>query len=255
MILAPDETQKEIFERDIKPNLKDGNTIMFAHGFNIHYGQIVPPTDVDVSMVAPKSPGHLVRDLFVEGNGVPALVAVHQDATGNALRQALAYGKGIGSRAGGHPRDDLQGRDRDRQLRRAGRALRRRQRADDGRLRDAGRGRLRAGAGLLRVPARAEADRRPDLPGRPQPDALLGQRHGRVRRLLRRPADHTTSTSRRHEQLLDDIQDGTFANTWILENLAGAPRFKASRATGAEHPIEKVGAELRAMMPFIQKQA
>ena len=101
MILTPDETQRDIFERDIKPNLKDGDTVMVAHGFNLLYGQIVPPRNVDVSMIAPKSPGHLVRDQFVLGNGVPALVAIHQDATGNALRTALAYGKGLGcARAG-----------------------------------------------------------------------------------------------------------------------------------------------------------
>jgi ketol-acid reductoisomerase len=93
MILTPDETQKEIFERDIKPNLKDGDTVMVAHGFNILYGQIAPPSNVDVSMIAPKSPGHLVRDQYVAGNGVPALVAVHQDASGNALRNALAYSR------------------------------------------------------------------------------------------------------------------------------------------------------------------
>ena len=100
-ILTPDETQAEMYDQLIKPYLHPGKVLGFSHGFSIHFNAIVPPTDVDVVMIAPKSPGHLVRDQYAMGNGVPALVAVHQDASGNALRNALAYGKGIGSARAG----------------------------------------------------------------------------------------------------------------------------------------------------------
>ena len=101
MILLPDQTQREVYEQDIKPGLKEGNTLMFAHGFNIHFNQVVPPANVDVSMIAPKGPGHLVRRIYTEGGGVPALIAVSQDSSGQAHQNALAYGRGIGaSRAG-----------------------------------------------------------------------------------------------------------------------------------------------------------
>src|SRR5688572_14383978 len=101
MVLLPDTTQKSVYDDEIAPNLEPGNTLMFAHGFNIHYNQIVPPSDVDVSMIAPKSPGHLVRRTYVEGGGTPSLVAIHQNATGKALQTALAYAKGLGvTRAG-----------------------------------------------------------------------------------------------------------------------------------------------------------
>ncbi|MCB0129400.1 MAG: ketol-acid reductoisomerase, partial [Caldilineaceae bacterium] len=101
MLLLPDPIQAKVYEEDVAPNLKAGDTLMFAHGFNIRYGFISPPADIDVSMVAPKAPGHRVREVFIEGSGVPGLVAVHQDASGNALANALAYAKGIGcTRAG-----------------------------------------------------------------------------------------------------------------------------------------------------------
>ncbi len=101
MILLPDEVQKRVFEADILPNLEAGNAVLFAHGFNIHFGQVAPPADVDVFMVAPKGPGHLVRRVYTEGGGVPCLLAVHQDATGNAKNLGLAYAKAIGgARAG-----------------------------------------------------------------------------------------------------------------------------------------------------------
>ena len=157
------------------PNLKAGRPLMFAHGFNIHFGQIVPPKDVDVIMVAPKGPGHLVRRQYEEGKGVPALIAVHQDASGKARDLALAYARRHRRDARRRARDDLQRRDRDRPLRRAGGALRRRHRADQGRLRHAGRGRLPARDRLLRVPARAQAHRRPHLGEGHRRHALLDQ--------------------------------------------------------------------------------
>ena len=129
MILLPDEKQAEVWREEIADGIADGNLLLFAHGFAIHFGQIEPPPGVDVGMVAPKGPGHLVRRQYEEGSGVPCLMAVHQDATGNAHDLVLAYASGIGGgRAGGH-RDDLQGRVRDRPLRRAGGPLRRRHRA------------------------------------------------------------------------------------------------------------------------------
>ena len=153
MMVVPDQTQKVVYEASIRDNLKEGDMLMFAHGFNIHFNQIVPPANVDVTMVAPKGPGHLVRRVYTEGGGVPAIVAVYQDATGQALQKALAYADGIGSLARGRHRDHLQGRDRDRPVRRAGRALRRRERTGPRRLRDPGGRRLSARDRLLRVPA------------------------------------------------------------------------------------------------------
>ena len=156
--------------------------LLFAHGFNVHYGRIAPPAGHDVIMVAPKGPGHIVRRLFTEGYGTPALVAVAQDASGRAFELALAYAAGIGATRAGviettfieETESDLFGEQAVlcggvTELVRAG-------------VRDARRGRLPAGDRLLRVPARAEADRRPDLRGRPLRDALLDLRHGRVRR-------------------------------------------------------------------------
>ncbi len=203
MILAPDTTQPAIYEKDIAPNLSAGKMLMFAHGFNIRYGTIHPPKNVDVTMIAPKAPGHRVREVFVEGGGTPALLAVHQDATGKAKQLALSYGKAIGGDARRRDGDNFYRRDRDRPFRRAGRALRRHQRADEGGIRHAGRGGLSAGSGLFRMRARNEADRGPDLPGRAELHALLDQRHGRMGRLHRRPADHQRRDAPNHEGAAD----------------------------------------------------
>ncbi|HZO26847.1 MAG TPA: ketol-acid reductoisomerase [Chloroflexota bacterium] len=255
MILTPDETQKEIFERDIKPNLQDGDTIMVAHGFNILYGQIVPPSNVDVSMIAPKSPGHLVRDQYVAGNGVPALVAVHQDASGNALRQALAYGKGLGCARAGILQTTIK---------------------DETETDNFGEQAVLCGGVSALVTAAfetlTEAGYPPELAYFECLHELklivdLFYRGGLS--LMRYSVSNTAEfgdyyagprivtdeTRKAMRELLTEIQNGTFANVWITENLAGAPRLKAMRARGAEHQIEKVGAELRAMMPFIQKQS
>jgi ketol-acid reductoisomerase len=254
MILTPDESQHAIFERDIKPNLKDGDTVMVAHGFNLLYGQIVPPKNVDVSMIAPKSPGHLVRDQFAMGNGVPALVAVYQDASGNALRTALAYGKGIGSARAGiletNVKDETETDNFGEQAVLCGGVSALVQAG----LRDADRGGLRpelayfeclhelklivdlfyrGGLSMMRYSVSNTAE--------------FGDYYAGPRIIDERVKENM-------RQILREIQDGTFANTWILENVAGAPRLKAMRAKGAEHQIEKVGAELRAMMPFIQNQ-
>jgi ketol-acid reductoisomerase len=254
MILTPDETQHDIFERDVKPNLKDGDTVMVAHGFNILYGQIVAPKNVDVSMIAPKSPGHLVRDQYVAGNGVPALVAVHQDASGNALRQALAYGKGIGSARAGIVETTIK---------------------DETETDNFGEQAVLCG-GVSALVTMAfetlvEAGYAPELAYFECLHELklivdLFYRGGLS--LMRYSVSNTAEfgdyyagprvitedTREAMRGLLRDIQNGTFANTWILENVAGAPRLKAQRAKGAEHQIEKIGKELRAMMPFIQEQ-
>jgi ketol-acid reductoisomerase len=255
MILTPDETQKEIFERDIKPNLKDGDTVMVAHGFNILYGQIVPPANVDVSMIAPKSPGHLVRDQYVAGNGVPALVAVHQDASGSALRNALAYGKGLGCARAGILQTTIK---------------------DETETDNFGEQAVLCGGVSALVTAAFEtlvdAGYAPELAYFECLHELklivdLFYRGGLS--LMRYSVSNTAEFGDYYagprivdehvkaamKQLLIEIQNGTFANVWITENLAGAPRLKAMRARGAEHQIEKIGAELRAMMPFIQKQA
>ena len=139
MILVPDTTAPKLYRESIAPHLGAGKTLMFAHGFNIRFGTVDVPKNVDVSMIAPKAPGHRVRELFVEGGGTPALVAIEQDASGSALPLALVVRQGHRHDARGRAGDDVQGRDRDRSVRRAGRALRRRERADQGRLQDAGR--------------------------------------------------------------------------------------------------------------------
>ena len=134
MVLVPDQTAAKLYAEEIGPNLSAGKLLMFAHGFNIHFKTIVPAAGIDVGMAAPKAPGHRVREVFTEGGGVPGLIAVHQDATGNAhaLTPQLSQGHRLHPRRSA--RNHVQGRDRDRSLRRAGGALRRRQRAHQGRL-------------------------------------------------------------------------------------------------------------------------
>ena len=159
MLLIPDTSQAEVYKESIRPHLMPGKTLMFAHGFNIHYKAIVPPDTADVSMVAPKAPGHRMREVFTRGSGVPGLLAIHQDVSGHAREIGLAYARGIGCTRAGvldttfkeETETDLFGR--------ADGALRRSDGPDKGRLRDHGRGRIPARVGLLRVHARAEAHR------------------------------------------------------------------------------------------------
>ena len=164
--------------------------LLFGHGFSIHYGEVEPPPEVDVALVAPKGPGHLVRRQYLEGSGVPGLDRGPRRTrpARAAARARLRQGHRLHARR--RDRDDLQGRDRDRPVRRAGRALRRRVRARPGRLRDARRRRLRPPARVLRVPARAQADRRPDVREGHHRHALLDLQHRRVRRLHARQAHH-----------------------------------------------------------------
>ena len=198
MILLPDEKQAEIWRDEISDGIADGNLLMFAHGFAIHFGQIEPPPGVDVGMVAPKGPGHLVRRQFDEGEGVPCLMAVHQDATGTARDQVLAYASGIGGGRAGiiettfkdEAETDLFGEQAvlcggATELVRAGFET----------LVEAG---LRPAPRLLRVPARAQADRRPDVRERHPGDAPLDLEHGRVRRHdPRSEGDHRRDPRRR----------------------------------------------------------
>ena len=157
MMLIPDHIQAEVYRDSILPHLLPGKTLMFAHGFNIHYDWIQPPDSVDVSMVAPKAPGHRMREVFTRGSGVPGLLAVHQDVSGNAEGLGLAYARGVGCTRAWRSRNHLQGRDRDRLVRRAGGTLRRRRRTGQDRVRDAGGSGLLSGVGVLRVYARAQA--------------------------------------------------------------------------------------------------
>ena len=200
MILVNDEFQAKLYKEQIAPNLKAGKALAFAHGFNIHFSQIVPPSDVDVIMIAPKGPGHLVRRVFTEGKGVPCLIAVHQDATGHARDLALAYAKGVGGTRAGvlettfkeETETDLFGEQAvlcggATALVKAG-------------VRDPGRGGLSAGDRLLRVPPRTEADRRSDVRGRDRRHALLDLRHGSVRRHDARPAHRHRRNARRDEE-------------------------------------------------------
>jgi hypothetical protein len=197
MFTMPDELQADTYRKYVHDNLREGAAIAFAHGLNVHFGLIEPKPGVDVIMMAPKGPGHTVRGEYTKGGGVPCLVAVHNDASGKALEIGLLL-LGHRRRAVGHHRDRLQGRMRNRPLRRAGGSVRRPRGADPHGLRDAGRGGLRARDGLFRVPARGEADRGPDLRGRHREHELLDLEHRRVRRIrLRAPASCLTRRPRR----------------------------------------------------------
>ena len=173
MILLPDQSQRDVFEREIRGGMGKGKMLMFAHGFNIHFNQVVPPPDVDVSMIAPKAPGHVMRDLFTQGPGRAGAGRRLPGRLGQGPRPGPGLRQGRRLHAGRRHRDHVQGRDRDRPLRRADHPLRRRLAPDQGRLRDPGGGRLPARGRLLRVHARDEAHRRPLLPGRPRLHALL----------------------------------------------------------------------------------
>ncbi len=251
MILAPDTSQAEIYETSIAPNLKAGDTLMFSHGFNIRYGTITPPKDVDVSMVAPKSPGHRVRETYQEGGGVPALVAVHQDATDKADALALAYACAIGSGRAGvltttfteETETDLFGEQAvlcggASELVKAGFKT----------LVDAGYQpeiayfeclhelklivdlMYRGGLNYMRYSISDTAE---------QGDYVSGPRV---------IDDHVRESMKK---VLTDIQDGTFAKNWIAENKAGRPNYKATQRAEQDQTLEQVGARLRSMMTFV----
>jgi ketol-acid reductoisomerase len=251
MLLAPDTEQPALYRAAIAPHLAAGKLLMFAHGFNIRYGTISPPADVDVAMVAPKSPGHRVREVFVEGGGTPALLAVHQDASGHARALALSYAKGIGvTRAGviettfaEETETDLFG--------------------EQAVLCGGVSALVKAGFETL-----VEAGYQPDIAYfeclhelKLIVDLMYRGGLNYMRYSVSDTAEHGDYTAgprlineavrAEMRRLLAEIKDGTYARAWIAENAAGRPSFNATRRSEQEHPIELVGAKLRAMMPFL----
>jgi len=253
MLLVPDNVQPDLYRADIAPQLKSGAMVMFAHGFNIHYSQITPPADVDVSMIAPKCPGHRLREMFEEGRGVPAILAVHQDVTGQTKALALAYARGLGCTKAGviettfqeEVETDLFG--------------------EQAVLCGGVTALIKAGFETL-----VEAGYQPEIAYFECLNELKlivdliyegglsymrysvsdTAEHGDYTAGPKVIDDHVRGTMK---QLLADVQDGTYARSWILENMAGRPSFNLLREREKQHPIEKVGAELRAMMPWLSK--
>lgn len=252
-ILVPDQIQAAVYEKEIKPYLKEGDALGFSHGFNIHYGQIVPPPYVDVFMVAPKSPGHLVRRMYVEGAGVPGLVAVEQDYTGKAKEIALAYACGIGCTRAGviettfkeETETDLFGE----QCVLCGGVTE---------LVKAGFETLVA-AGYQPEIAYFECLHELKL----IVDLMYEGGMSYMRYSISDTAEWGDyiigpqvigeESRKAMQKALKDIQEGKFATEWLLENQVGRPRFNALKKKNAEHLIEKVGRELRAMMPWLKK--
>ena len=251
MLLVPDTAQSELYENEIAPHLRPGKTLMFAHGFNIRFEQIAPSPGIDVTMVAPKAPGHRVREVFCQGGGVPALVAVHQDATGQALANALAYAKGIGCTRAGvlattfaeETETDLFGE----------------QAVLCGGVSEL----VKAGFETLTTagyqPEIAYFECLHEL--KLIVDLFYQGGLSYMRYSVSDTAeygDYTAGSRVVGEQsraimrrLLADIQDGSFADRWIEENRNGRPMFNRRRIRESDHPIEQVGRELRRMMPFI----
>jgi ketol-acid reductoisomerase len=251
MVLLPDTEQALVYERDIAPNLEDRDSLAFAHGFNIHFGQIKPPAGVDVWMIAPKGPGHLVRRTFEEGGGVPSLVAVAADETGKAKQTALAYAKAIGATRAGvldttfeeETETDLFGEQ------------------------------VVLCGGLTQL---IMSSYETLVAAGYQPESAYFETLHEVKLIVdliyeggianmrysisdtaeygdmtRGPRIITDETRAEMRRILDEIRGGSFAKEWILENKAGRPVFNALRRRAAEHPIEEVGERLRAMMPWI----
>lgn len=252
-ILLPDERQKAVYEAEIAPNLQPGNALMFAHGFNINFDQIVPPADVDVFLVAPKGPGHLVRRTYVQGAGVPALFAIYQDATGEARDLALAYGKGIGSARAGmlettfkeETETDLFGE----QVVLCGGTTQL----------------VKYGFETL-----VEAGYQPELAyfeTLHELKLIVDLMYEGGMETMRYSVSDTAewgdyvsgpriideSVKARMKDVLTDIQNGTFAKDWIEENETNRPRYTQYKQEGADHQIEQVGRKLREMMPFINE--
>ncbi len=245
MILINDEKQAQMYKESIAPNLEPGNMLMFAHGFAIHFGQIVAPKDVDVVMIAPKGPGHTVRSQYQEGKGVPCLIAVHQDATGKAYDMGLAYALGIGGARAGvlettfkvETETDLFGE----QAVLCGGVCA---------LMQAGYETL-VEAGYAPENAYFECIHEMKL----IVDLIFESGFAGMRYSISNTAEYgdyitgpkiiTEDTKKAMKQILTDIQDGTFAKDWLLENQVGAPHFNAMRKRAAEHPCEQVGSELR----------
>ena len=251
MILLPDTEQKSVYEESIEPNLSEGDALFFAHGFNIRFGQIRPPKGVDVGMVAPKGPGHLVRRTYEEGGGVPSLIAVSQDESGKARELALSYAHAIGATRVGvlettfeeETETDLFGE----QVVLCG-GITELVKAGFETLVDAGYQPESAYFECLH-----ELKLIVDLM---YENGISGMRFSisdtaEYGDYTRGPRIITDETRAEMGRILTEIRDGSFAEEWIAENRAGRPRFNELRARGQEHQIEKVGADLRAMMPWI----
>ena len=254
MMLVPDELAADIYAQQIAPNLEDGNVLMFAHGFNIHFKQITPPDYVDVVMVAPKGPGHTVRSQYVEGRGVPSLIAVYQDKSGHAKEYALAYAAGIGAGRAGiiettfreETETDLFGE----------------QAVLCGGVTEL----MKAGFDTL-----VEAGYAPEMAYfecvhemKLIVDLINSGGFAMMRYSISDTAEYgdyrtgtriiTEDTRKEMKQILKEIQNGTFASEWIAENRAGRrAKFLATRRMEAEHPVETVGAELRKRMSWRKK--
>lgn len=253
-ILAPDQTQAAIYKNEIRDNLKKGKTLVFSHGFNIHYVQIVPPEDIDVIMVAPKGPGHLVRREFERGAGVPSLIAIYQDYTGKAKQKALAYAKGIGATRAGvlettfmeETETDLFG--------------------EQAVLCGGASELVRAGFDTL-----VEAGYQPEIAYfeclhelKLIVDLMYEGGISNMRYSISDTAEYgdltrgrrVISDDTRYEmrKILDEIQSGEFAREWILENMAGRPVYNALKKRDEEHLIEQVGKKLRSMMSWIGRK-
>ncbi|OLB39859.1 MAG: ketol-acid reductoisomerase [Candidatus Rokubacteria bacterium 13_2_20CM_2_64_8] len=252
MILLPDQTQRQVFEESIKGGLGRGKMLMFAHGFNIHFNQVVPPPDVDVTMIAPKAPGHVMRDLFTQGPGVPALVAVYQDVSGKARDMALAYGKGVGCTRAGviettfkeETETDLFGEQTT----------------------------LCGGVSHLIKAAfetLVEAGYQPEIAYFEcmhemklivdlfYQGGLAYMRYSvsdtaEYGDYTRGPRVVSEETKVEMKKILSEIQSGQFAREWVLENQANRAQFLAMRKRDADHKIEEVGQRLRAMMSWIK---
>ena len=254
MILLPDEKQADVWEAEIRDGIAPGNLLMFAHGFSVHFGQIDPGPEVDVGMVAPKSPGHLVRRQFVEGNGVPGLVAIHRDATGNARELVLAYAKGIGcTRAGviettfkDETETDLFGEQAVlcggvSELVRAGYET----------LVDAGYDpRLAYFECLHELKLIVDLMYEKGITGMRYSVSNTAE-YGDLTRGKRVIDDRARAAMR---EILAEIQSGEFAREWIAENQAGQENFLRMREEQKGHQIEREGKELRAMMPWIDQE-
>lgn len=251
MVLAPDTKQRAIYDESIAPNLQPGNMLMFAHGFNIRYKTIAPPADIDVTLIAPKAPGHRVREVFLEGGGTPALIAVAQDATGGARNLAMSYAKGLGvTRAGviettfaEETETDLFG--------------------EQTVLCGGVSALVKAGFETL-----VEAGYQPEIAYfecmhelKLIVDLIYRGGLNYMRYSVSDTAEHgdytggprvvTDDTREAMRGILKDIQSGDYAEKWIAEDKAGRPWFMAQRKAEQEHQIEQVGAELRGMMPFL----
>ncbi len=253
MVLAPDTRQRHIYAEDIAPNLAAGDALFFGHGFNIRYGLIQPPSDVDVAMVAPKGPGHLVRRQFVDGKGVPCLIAVEQDASGTARALALSYAKAIGGTRAGviattfteETETDLFG--------------------EQAVLCGGLTALVQAGFEVL-----TEAGYAPEVAyfeclhevklivDLMYEGGIAGMRYSisdtaEYGDLTRGPRVITPAVKEEMRGLLAEIQDGSFAQEWVAEDDAGRPRFTELQKAGAEHPIEQVGAKLRSLMSWVTR--